>query len=253
MSTRGVVLFAYNTDTIDYYAMAVATAKRVRRFLKLPVSVVTDKKSITSRYRFDNTILISHEQDNYRGGELWRNHGRYIAGEVTPYDETLVIDTDYLINSTELSQTFDLPSDFVCYHDSTYLLENLGNETLGESGISLCWATVFRFRKTARTRDIFALMHVVQQNYNHYANVYRFLPHLYRNDYALTIALRTVNGQTVIPQDNIPGRLRHVGPTVAVTAQTNTCFDLVRFNNRVTVSNWDFHMLNKQNYQEIVA
>jgi len=42
--TKGILLFAFNNGTVDYYKMAVATAKRANQFLNLPVSVVTDNK-----------------------------------------------------------------------------------------------------------------------------------------------------------------------------------------------------------------
>jgi hypothetical protein len=32
---------------------------------------------------------------------------------MSPYDDTIIIDTDYLINSRNLLRVFDLPSDFV--------------------------------------------------------------------------------------------------------------------------------------------
>jgi len=64
--TRGVLLFAFNNDKVDYYSMAVATAKRANKFLNLPVTVVTDKTTDLSKYtyQFDNVIIVEADRNN---------------------------------------------------------------------------------------------------------------------------------------------------------------------------------------------
>ena len=47
---KGVLLFAYNNGITDYFEMAVRTAKRVKQFLNLPVSVVTDLSTDIEKY-----------------------------------------------------------------------------------------------------------------------------------------------------------------------------------------------------------
>ena len=42
--SKGVLLFAQNNEQIDYIKQAVYLAKRIKRFLDLPVSLVTDSK-----------------------------------------------------------------------------------------------------------------------------------------------------------------------------------------------------------------
>jgi len=101
--TRGVILFAFNSPKYDYYEMAVAAAKRINHFLKLPVTVVTDVESVRETdYQFDKTIITIPDKNNKRDWGVWINKGRYKAFEFSPYDETLLLDTDYMVNSDKL-------------------------------------------------------------------------------------------------------------------------------------------------------
>ena len=258
--SRGAILFAYNNEKTDYYRMAVYTAKRINRFLELPVTIITNEESITvPDYKFDNTIIVEADKSNSRSKSTWINKGRYQVYDLTPYDETLVLDTDYMINSNKLLNTFDQPSDFVCYQDSKFLSEGQANEMMSPQSLSIYWATVMRFGKSDRVRDIFRMIEMVQNNYEHYANLHKFLPYMYRNDYALTIALRTVNGQVDNRQDAIIGRLNHAGKKVTVERVTDTEYKIIselEINKRkrqqyIKVKDYDFHMLDKNNFMEL--
>jgi hypothetical protein len=258
--SKGVVLFAHNNDKTDYYRMAVYTARRVNRFLNLPVTIITDADSISDTgYSFDNTIIIEADKTNFRGKSAWINKGRYQVYDLTPYDETLVLDTDYMINSNRLLNTFDQPSDFVCYQNSKYLLDNKPNEQMNEQTLSIYWATVMRFSKSSRVRDVFKMIEMVQNNYEHYANLHKFMPYMYRNDYALTIALRTVNGHIDNKQDAITGRLIHASKSVVVDRIDDTTYkvssDIVINDSTrkqyIQLKDYDFHMIDKNNFMEL--
>ena len=42
---KGVLIYAFNNDKVDYFQQAVWCADRVNRFLDLPVSIITDTAS----------------------------------------------------------------------------------------------------------------------------------------------------------------------------------------------------------------
>jgi hypothetical protein len=266
--SKGVILFAFNTDTVDYYKMAVYTAKRVNHFLNLPVTVVTDTSTDIENYnyKFDNIIIQESDKTNKREfGKIWINKGRYTAYSITPYTETLVLDTDYLINSDKLLKPFGLYDDFMCHNSASVLMAPaLGNEDVSANTFKTLWATVLYFKKSNKTEQVFQMMQLIQQNYIHYLNIYNFLSSTYRNDYALTIALRTVYGQTEDLKNYIPWNLLHVGKNTTVFADST---DIYNTNYTVIYDNWqrgkirkeyctitdmDFHMLNKNNFMEFI-
>jgi hypothetical protein len=267
--TRGAILFAHNSPKYDYYSMAVATAKRINHFLGLPVTIVTDEDSVdlTSTYKFDKTIITVPDKNNKRDWGIWINKGRYQAYEFSPYDETLLLDVDYVVNSDKLNKTFDLSKDFSCHNRAEFFMNpNISQETLGPFSFDTLWATVIMFKKTKKSKQIFECLEMVQKNFNHYANIYGFISDTFRNDYALTLALRLINGH-IIPKDNIiPWSLMHLGSNSNTKIYKNSDD---KFNTEYTVmmdvvtrgktrkeymliKDMDFHVIDKEYFMDII-
>lgn len=255
--SKGVVLIAHNNEKYDYFKMATHVATRVKSFLNLPVSIITDKDSITSDFKFDHTIIVEPDSSNYRKKNVWINKGRYKVYDLSPYDETLVLDTDYVINSDRLLNLFNQHEDFACHKNIRWLMEDVEPEMLSHNTVHTLWATVMMFKKTNRAKQIFEMIEMVQNNYEHYANIYKFLPYMYRNDYALTIALKTVNGHFEVNSDYINWKLLHISSNVSVHRISDTEYLLLSMdkksnkNKYTIVKDIDFHMINKTNYLEL--
>jgi hypothetical protein len=267
--TRGAILIAHNNNN-DYYRMACWAAKRINHFLGIPVTIITDQNTLdttaarpsnSGSYQFDHTILIDPDRTNKMHKMSWFNKSRHLVYELTPYDETLVLDTDYVVNSEELLKTFSLPSDFVCYTSAKYIFADEPNELISEVFQGTYWATVLRFRKGQRAQDIFHMITTIQENYDYYGELYKFLSNTFRNDYALTIALRTVNGQLELPQDSIPGQLQHLDSSGKVEMLDYNRFKLIHdvdIRGRlrpayIEIVDRDFHMLGKPEFMNMIA
>jgi hypothetical protein len=52
---KGVLLFAFNNDEIDYVKMASITARKVNDYLNLPCTLITDAETT---FKFDNIIFL---------------------------------------------------------------------------------------------------------------------------------------------------------------------------------------------------
>lgn len=265
--TRGVVLFAFNSPKYDYYKMAEFTAKRVNHFCNLPVTLITDQNSLqaSTGYKFDKVITVEADPNNHFQGRVWINKGRYQAYELSPYDETLLLDVDYVVNSDRLLKTFDIMDDFCCHENISYLMYNYGTkEYLSEKSLPTLWATVVTFKKTQRVKQIFESLKMIQNNYQHYAHIHRFDTDTYRNDYALTLAWRLVNGHSYVKSDIIPWNLMHIGLKTAVYKNNSDFFDTeytVIYDKwmrgkikkeYITVKDMDFHIINKDVFLEIL-
>jgi hypothetical protein len=137
-------------------------------------------------------------------------------------------------------------------------------EVLSAYSVKTLWATVVAFKKTPRAKQIFECIEMIQNNYNHYANIHNFVGGLYRNDYALTLALKIANGHLGSKQDIIPWNLLHVGKNTQVYKNTNNEFNTeytAMFDNwqrgkirkeYITVSDTDFHVMSKTNFVELM-
>jgi hypothetical protein len=87
---------------------------------------------------------------------------------------------------------------------------------------------------------------------------------MYRNDYAMTFAMRMVNGHDMLKSDLIHGRLNHVHKEVTVVAENESelCTEflfmtdtMLRSRTRkeyIKIKDMDFHMLDKINASEIL-
>jgi hypothetical protein len=255
MST-GVVLVANNIESQDYVKLAIYTAKRVRQFLNLPVTLITDKFSVTKdTYNyFDEIKVLELEALNYRQKRIWSNKGRYRVYNSSPYDTTLLLDVDYLINSDRLLSLLENDNDFLCFKNTFYFNDKSYTELLSTNSIPTLWATVIKFQKTEKVKQIFEMMKMVQENYDHYSDIYRFMPYTYRNDYALTIALKTINGHIENYTDYIPYSLCHVGVNNRIERVDNTTYKIYDKENKsyIKVSNMDFHVLNKRDFEGLI-
>lgn len=278
IKSRGVIVFAFNTEKWDYVAMAAYTASRAKQFLNLPTTLITNEESkpVGELAKvFDQVVVVKADKNNIRDHMIWINKGRYQAYELSPYDETILLDADYVINSDKLLKTFDLSDTFCCHNQTEFLMyPNAPQETLSSYSYDTLWATVIMFKKSERAKQIFDTLKMVQENYSHYANIHSFIAGVYRNDYALTIALRIVNGHSVEPSDFIPWNLVHVGKNTSVypnQVDTQIPFapGVIDFNTEFTVmfDNWqrgkirkeyvviqdmDFHVMNKELFVDIM-
>ena len=265
--SKGALLFAFNSPKYNYYEMAVVTAKRINHFLGIPVTLVTDSESLPIKqfYQFDNIVMAPADKTNKRDWGEWYNKGRYRAYQFSPYDETILLDTDYMVNSDKLLKTFELPTDFCC-HDTTSFLMHPGavQEMLSVYSFETLWATAVMFKKTTRAKQIFESLEMVQKNFEHYANIHGFISVTFRNDYALTLATRIVNGHTTPIEDVIPWNLVHVGKNTSVYRNSEDEFNTeytVMFDNwnrgkirkeYTTIKDTDFHVMNKENFMDLI-
>jgi hypothetical protein len=265
--TRGVILFAFNSPKYNYYEMAKYTAKRIEHFLNLPVTLVTDDDSMPAgEYQlWDKVVKITPDKDNFRDWGQWINKGRYMAYDLSPYDETLLLDVDYVVNSDKLLKIFEFYDDFCCHNRTEFLMQpNAPQELLSAYSYETLWATVVAFKKTDRAKQIFDTLKMVQENYDHYANIHSFVGGVFRNDYALTLALKIVNGHSDDKNDYIPWNLIHLGKNTQISKnnedEIDTSFKIL-FDNwqrgkirkeYINITNMDFHIMNKDLFVEII-
>lgn len=207
--SKGVLVFARNNGKIDYIKQAAFLAKRVTEFLNLPTSVVTDDmEQVPVDHPFDKVIIADSIMQNTlrtffdgSGSQKaeFKNDTRTCAYDLSPYEETLILDTDVVICNDIFTQCFQQPYDFLIYNDSYDITDtNRLDEfkRISETSIDFYWATCVFFRKTSVTKIFFDLLQHIQSNWLHYNKVYRTNSHYYRNDFSFSIAIHIMNGFT---------------------------------------------------------
>jgi|TARA_B110000908_G_scaffold165631_1_gene215414 hypothetical protein len=208
---KGAFLIARNNGHIDYVKQAVFLAKRIKKYLNIPVTIATDSpeylETAFGNDDFDNVITLEHMADfNMRyffDGALskksasFKNDNRAGVYDLTPYDETLILDTDYVISNNLLASCFESESDFMIYKKSDDVAK-IRNEkefdTISNTSVDFYWATVVYFKKTEANNIFFELVKHVEKEWNHYRRVYQITSMLFRNDFAFSIAIHIMNG-----------------------------------------------------------
>jgi hypothetical protein len=119
------------------------------------------------------------------------------------------------------------------------------------------WATVVIFDRNSNfTQDVFDVWKMVEQNYQHYANLFGFKSKQYRNDYALSIALLLCNGNVHPQQCELPWPLLNVDTEVEVSNINNTWW--IEYTNanrkkKICVKNHDLHIMCKSYLEKMYA
>ena len=241
--SRGVLLFAFNTD-VDYVKIAERSARLIQHNLKLPVTLITDQ-TINNNV-FDQVIVVEHLIKNNRPGKsaVWRNVDRYRAYELSPYDETILMDSDYLILDNSLLKLFEQNFD---YRIMTYnqTVDGPWQESMGFAGLNYQWATVVLFRKTPVAQMLFNLVGRVQRNYNYYTKLYHTRADSFRNDYAFTMAYNMLNGYDQGLDQGIPWPMLTLDRTIGSMTIKNNMLQIKEQNRAHVIPKQNVHVMDK--------
>lgn len=228
--SKGIVLFAHNNKEINYLKLACVSCAMIKKNLGTDnITVVSDVDSydfnidllgkdflekhipnlilVQKDYDFKNTNLRSFRDTNHNIQTLsFYNENRSTVFDISPYDETLIIDVDYLVMSDSLNQVWGHENDLMINYDVQDIQSTRasGKERLQNFGITMYWATVVYFKKNEFARTFFDIVSHVKQNYDYYKDLYEFQGYLYRNDFAFSIAAHMMGNFISEPIPQLP-------------------------------------------------
>jgi len=213
---KGVIILAHNNRKVDYAKMAIVAAKFAKKNLKVSVSMITDKTTVewmqqsqiwpTAESLFDKIITVDRPvTDNQRilhdGTDQDRvpflNSNRSAVWEHTPYERTLLIDSDFIACSDNLNHYWDINEDVMIsggLNDIQGDRCGVLDQWVSETGVHLYWATTVMFTKNKNTEIFFQLVDYVRENYRYYADLFRFRSDQYRNDISFSVAKHIMEG-----------------------------------------------------------
>ena len=276
---RGFVIFAHNNSKIDYGSIALCNALLIKKHLKHNnVALIADSGTIghlevnysdsIMRAAFDRIIVDEvdrsavgnrkfHDTRYSSFTDSYTNVNRPTVYELSPFEETILVDADYLMLDSTMDLVWDNIEDFMCNRktkDLDHKQNNFGfDNRFNDMSIPLYWATAIYFRKTEKCKLIFELMNFIKENYEYYQYLYQFSHSGYfRNDYALSIAIHMANNLmeygTVasLPVDHILFSMEHdelhafkYGRCLITSESVQGEFQMHNVSNNV-------HMMNKQ-------
>jgi hypothetical protein len=272
--SKGIIIFAQNNEYVNYAEQACASAGYARKNLSLfdEICLITNTETLKSNKKlinkyFDKVIVSdSFQPDNIRLFKdtthiteyaPFKNMGRSEVYELSPYDETLMIDADYFIMNDVLDQVWDSENDVMInckYRDvSERHKENI--EYLDNFSIPMYWATVFYFKKSDFAGNLFTLISHIKYNYKYYYYLYNCSGNLYRNDFAFSMALHILNGNVAFDVPSLPFNYLNNSFDLDDIYRVNShndiimyCADAERITNHILsrFKNMDIHIMNKK-------
>jgi len=230
---RGFLLHAFGNKDLDYGKLAVCCALSIKTNLQNnSVTVVMDegtKKWLNTTVPKDiiktafDKIIIS--KDKYPAGRRkhfdspwlnfkaeFNNQNRVQSYQYSPYDETILLDTDFIVMNDDFDSIWGNYEDLLMNKRAVDLQGKpfgaIDDRRLSPHGIPLYWATVVYFKKSKFSKSFFDLIDYIREEYNFFQFLYGFKEGFYRNDFSFSIAAHAFNGYynkgiKSLPQDYI--------------------------------------------------
>ena len=220
-NTRGIIMFAHNNTEIDYFRLAVVNALLIQKNMGIKnITVVTDPHSLKQgektlgkrliKKAINNLVVVEKDKEfKKKNIRLYKdtshkverlpfyNVNRCDAYDISPYDETILIDVDYLILSDTLNHCWGHNNELMMnwkFQDIMYERKDPRLDKLYDMGITMYWATVVYFRKTEYVESFFNVVKHVRNNPQYYKDLYKWQGTLYRNDFSFSIAAHVMSG-----------------------------------------------------------
>lgn len=263
---KGVLLFAFNNERVNYFKLAKICAQRIQDHWNLPVCVVSDEdqpkrgwpKNVVYWRKFDRPTLVnSRSYHDYGLALSFWNTNRCLSYDASPFDQTIIIDTDLMVQTTNIPDAWTgkglAVSRLAHSVDGTPLNNDVRYLSLKHK-LPMYWATVLCFDRSPVSEEFFKLWINAVRFYRAYASIYGFAPGPMRNDFAVSVALEKLKGSTQsgffdlpysIPTLQPGSTLLSLDPMIAfVKTQRPEELDMV------TVYS-DLHVMNKKSLLEV--
>ena len=246
--SKGVLFVAFDSVTdqgnsLRYTELAKISANLVKRHLNLPVGIVTDKPIVG----FDEQIVVEKPAADSRHVLLkdkyeyynWYNDYRRQLFDLTPFDQTLLLDVDYFLQSNQYSKCFEFDAPFQIIK---YVYDPTGRNSfdkysrLPNCTIPQMWATGMYWNRNAATHFEYANM--IAENYEYYARVFGFSHKQYRNDMVFSIVSH------MLPSYSMPWRMWMTSGDCKIIDANHRGLKFNYNNNVMRIKN-DVHVLSK--------
>jgi hypothetical protein len=172
--SRGYLVLAQNNSTVDYIRQAYALAlsiKNTQTSIRNISICVENKTLVPEKYRkvFHNIIEIPWG-DAAEGFE-WKIHNKWKYYYMSPYDETVALDTDMLF-TTDISHWWEFMAKFDILF-TTQVLTYRGELSTGTAYRELfenndlpnIYTGFFYFQKTKKSAEMFRMVDIIFHNY----------------------------------------------------------------------------------------
>lgn len=217
--SKGYLVIAQNNDSVDYikqaYALALSIKNTQSEVNKFAIAVEPGAKILIPRqYRevFDHIVEIPWT--DHAQGQDWKIQNKWKYYYMTPFDETVILDTDMIFTS-DVSFWWDYFAEREAWfttnvktYRGTDVTSDYYRKTFTSNSLPNIYTAFAYFKKTERVAEMFQLVELIFQNWEKF--FFEFLdntkPDWLSGDvaYALAIKLLGLENEFTQPLKNIP-------------------------------------------------
>ena len=214
--SRGYICIAQNSKNVDYLQQAYALALN----LKLTQSSVSNltvcvdpstKAKITAKHRavFDHIVDIPWKDDAETADWKINNKWKYLY--MTPYDETVILDTD-MIFPTDVSYWWDILSQRDVWSTTkvrTYkgevVTSNFYRKYFELNNLPNVYTAFFYFKKSELASELFTMVEIIFQHWQRmfYKYMPKGKPDWLSGDVAYALAMQILGIENECTRENI--------------------------------------------------
>lgn len=228
----GVVLVAKNTQDIDYLRIAELSKRLIEKNLNLPVTIIEPTGD-----QINQKLTESTPQE-------WRNFGRWQVYDKSPYETTILLDSDYLTLTPLLTQLHSTVLDYRVLRTNKTPVGQM-NSPMGKFANRHLWATIVMFRKTPKTKLLFEMVERVERNYSYYQKLFRLPHNTFRNDFAFTIADLVLNGYQ-LDQNSLSIAALTINDSILSMKKMDKFINIKTDRYNLVIPNQDIHIMDKK-------
>jgi hypothetical protein len=183
MMTRGYITIAQNTPGIDYVRQAYALALSIKNSqseVQDFAICVTDKKDVPKEwaYAFDHIIEIPGNDD--AKNETWKIQNKWKYFEMSPFDETVILDSDMIFTSSVDHWWDFLSTKNVYFTTSVHNYKGLiatsdyYRQAISENNLPNVYTAFMYFNKSKEAEEMFEMARIIYQNWEKF--YFEFIP-----------------------------------------------------------------------------
>lgn len=169
--SKGILLFAQNNDHDDYIKQACFAAISTKKTNPCENLSVITNDAIPSKYRRYFDQVICDKATDHASNEEWKISNRVKLYELSPYDHTLVLDTDVLVLS-DISHWWKKLKKYEVYFTTspvTYRGERLTSDfyrrSFIENSLPCVYSGLHYFSKSTFAKEFYKWLELVTVNW----------------------------------------------------------------------------------------
>jgi hypothetical protein len=216
---RGFVVVAQNTDTVDYVKQAYALALSIKCSQKIDksISIITND-IVPDAYKLVFDYIVPIPWIDEATDTKWKVENRWKIFHVTPYDETIVLDTDMLLLEDistwwEYCTNYDLKfCSKIKNYKLDYVVDTYHRKAFTANNLSNPYFALHYFKKTELAYDFYKVLEFVSNNWEWCYT--KFAPVEYQEwlsmDLAAAIAIEIMGLHEIAIDKNSPLEFIHM-------------------------------------------